>query len=265
MTQDILEKICTQKRADIALRRQTVSEGMLDNQISSLPAPRGFAAALKQKADDQDIGLIAEIKRASPSQGNIRADFDPVNCALSYANAGASCLSVLTEPHWFKGCDQYVADIKSAVSLPVLRKDFIIDPYQVIESRAIGADCILVIMAALDDAAARDICQTAREYGLDILIEVHDAPERDRALALDFDLLGINNRNLKTMAIDINTTLALAADISPDITIVSESGINTHQDICRMIDHDIYCFLVGTSLMRQNDLETATRQLLGQA
>ncbi|MGM0421682.1 MAG: indole-3-glycerol phosphate synthase TrpC [Pseudomonadota bacterium] len=263
MAQDILEQICAQRRDDVNRLRHIISEDNLNDQIASLPAPRGFAAALKQKNADQDIGLIAEIKRASPSQGEIRADFDPVSCAMSYARAGASCLSVLTEPHWFKGRDQYIADIKSAVDLPVLRKDFIIDPYQVIESRAIGADCILVIMAALDDAAARDICQTARTYGLDILIEVHDASERDRALTLDFDLLGINNRNLKTMAIDINTTLTLAADIPAGITVVSESGINSYQDICRMMEHDINCFLVGTSLMRQTDLETATRHLLG--
>lgn len=265
MAQDILTKICDQRREDVELQRQKISESTLLEQIRDLPPIRDFADSLIQTIANHQIGLIAEIKRASPSQGEIRAGFDPASCASAYAAAGATCLSVLTEPHWFKGEDSYIAEVKAVSLLPVLRKDFIVDTYQVLESRAIGADCILVIMAALDDKAAQDICLTARDAGLDILVEVHDKTERDRVidLELDFDLLGINNRNLKTLEIDTATTLDLAKDLPPGIIVISESGLNSYQDLRHMMEHDIYGFLVGTSLMREKDLETATRRLLG--
>ena len=259
---DILKKICDKRREDVkdAKQKRPVSE--LLSRIQSTALPRGFSKKIKDKTARQETALIAEVKRASPSQGEIRKDFDPVQCAKDYEAAGATCLSVLTEPHWFKGQDSYIQDIKAVVKLPVLRKDFMIDPYQVIESRALGADCILIIMAAVDDALAQDLNQNAHDLGMNTLVEIHNQEELDRALKLDFDLLGINNRNLKTMDIDIQTTINLSKGLTKTHAIVCESGINTRQDIDLMQQNGIYSFLVGTSLMRQSDLQAATRSLL---
>ncbi len=262
---DILKEICDRRREDVIKNRKERPIATLQNEIKSHSSPRPFADNLKAKAAAKEIGLIAEVKRASPSQGEIRPDISPIEVATAYENNGASCLSVLTEPHWFKGHDKYIAQIKQNVDLPILRKDFMIDPYQIVESRCIGADCILIIMAALSDMQAGELCAAAREYDMDILVEVHDFAERDRVFnaGLEFDLLGINNRNLKTMQIDLDTSIKLSKDLPGDTIVVCESGLNTHDDILRMNEHDIYCFLIGTSLMKQPDIALATRKILG--
>ena len=261
---NILQQICDKRREDVIKRKKAVTPQGLLRTIQNSALPRGFAHAITHKVQNHDIALIAEVKHASPSQGIIQTDFDPIQCATAYEKAGATCLSVLTEPHWFKGQDHYIEQIKSTTSLPVLRKDFMVDPYQIIESRALGADCVLIILAALDDHMALDMCQTAQDLGLSILVEVHDHAEQERAFHLPFDMFGINNRNLKTMEINIETSISLAQHCPKETTIVSESGLNTHTDLQKMTQHGIYSFLVGTSLMRQSNLEQATRTLLGQ-
>lgn len=260
---DVLKKICAQRKQDVDVAKQVAPVSALFEIIKSSPMPRGFAANIKSKTSRKETALIAEVKRASPSQGDIRANFDPTECARSYESAGATCLSVLTEPHWFKGEDPFIKTIKEDVKLPILRKDFMVDPYQIIESRALGADCVLIIMAAVEDDLAKDMIQTASDLGMNSLIEIHDQDELNRALNLPIDLLGINNRNLKTMDIDIQTSIHLSKGLTEQYTIVCESGIETHADITLMQDNGIYSFLVGTSLMRQPDLTKATHQLLG--
>ena len=260
---DILEKICADKREHVARCKAARPLARLEAAAAAAPAPLGFAQSLEAGAAQGGWGLIAEIKRASPSAGEIRPDFDPACLARAYRQGGASCLSVLTDEPYFKGRDSYVMEARTASELPCLRKDFMIDPYQVVEARAIGADCILVIMAAVDDALARDLVAAADAWSLDVLVEVHDGEELERALKLDTRLLGINNRNLKTLAVDLATTEALAPRVPADRLVVCESGIKRHADLERMAASDVRCFLVGEHLMRQEDVAAATRELLG--
>jgi indole-3-glycerol phosphate synthase len=260
---DVLAEICAEKRADVARRKATVSEAALLAELPQNLPPRPFASALERHLTEGRYGLIAEIKKASPSAGLIRSDFDPAALARAYEAGRASCLSVLTDETYFQGRDQDLGDARSAVRLPVLRKDFIIDPYQVIESRRIGADCVLLIMAALSDSLAAELAAVAAELGLDVLAEIHDSAELDRALRLAVRLIGINNRNLKTLETDLRTTETLAPQVPGDRLIVTESGIRKFDDLDRLAAAGARCFLVGESLMRETDVAAATRRLLG--
>lgn len=259
---DVLARINADKRTHIARCKAAVPVAALEQQARATPAPRGFIRALENTMAAGRYGLIAEIKKASPSKGLIRADFDPPMLARAYAAGGATCLSVLTDEPYFQGHDDYLRQVRAAVTLPIIRKDFMLDPYQVIEARALGADCILLIMASLSDPQAAELEAAAGEYGLDVLVEVHDGAELDRALKLKSRLLGVNNRNLKTLAVDLATTEALAARVPADKMLVAESGLYTKADLDRMAKCGARCFLVGESLMRQPDVETATRLLL---
>jgi indole-3-glycerol phosphate synthase len=259
---NILTEICDRKRVHVAERKAAMPEAQLRRRLSNAPTPRGFARALSQRLGDESYGLIAEIKKASPSKGLIRADFDPPALAAAYQAGGATCLSVLTDEPYFQGRDEYLVAAREAVALPVLRKDFIVDPYQVVESRVFGADCILLIMAALDDAEARTLAGEAHELGMDILVEVHDRAELDRALKLDARLIGINNRDLKTLKVDLATAETLAPLVPQDRIVVGESGLNTPDDLDRLAAAGARCFLVGESLMREKDVAAATRRLL---
>ena len=261
---DILARICGDKRGHIARRKAERPLAALEAEARGMAAPLGFRNALSAAARE-GFGLIAEIKRASPSAGEIRADFDPVALAAAYREGGAACLSVLTDEPWFKGLDVHIAQAKEASGLPCLRKDFVLDPYQVVEARALGADCILVILAAVDDALAAELCATAKDHGLDVLVEVHDDAELDRALGLDAGLIGINNRNLKTLEVDLAATERLAPRVPDDRDVVCESGLRSHGDLERMAACGVSRFLVGEHLMRQADIAGATRALLGLA
>ncbi len=259
---DVLAEICATKRAHVARAKAALSEAALVAGLAEAPPVRPFAAALERHLAEGRHGLIAEIKKASPSAGLIRDDFDPATLARAYQAGGASCLSVLTDTPYFEGSDDDLARARRAVDLPVLRKDFILDPYQIIESRRIGADCVLLIMAALSDATAAELSAAAAELGLDVLVEIHDRGELDRALKLGVRMIGINNRDLKTLATDLRTAESLAPEVPSDRLVVAESGIRGPEDLDRLAAAGARCFLVGETLLRQPDLTAATRRLL---
>jgi indole-3-glycerol phosphate synthase len=262
-TEDILAKICADTRAETARRQAATSLEAIRAQALQASKPRGFARALMDDAVRGRAGLITEIKKASPSGGLIRENFDPPSLAASYQAGGASCLSVLTDHKYFQGTAEHLRAARDAVSLPVLRKDFILEPWQVYESRAMGADCILLIMAALGDDEARELESLAQGLDMDVLVEVHDEDELNRALGLQTKLLGINNRNLKTLATSLETTEALSSFCMPDRFLISESGVKTYDDIRRLQKVGVQGFLVGESLMRQPDVAVAVQKLLG--
>jgi len=250
---DILKKILHRKTEEIAERTAKVSEAALLKQAEHCDATRGFCAAMQSTLAKGEAAVIAEVKKASPSKGVLRADFNPADIAKSYQAGGASCLSVLTDADFFQGSEAALQAARSACELPVIRKDFIIDSYQVAEARAIGADCILLIVAALDDANLTDLYQQAVELGMDVLVEVHDAPELERALALSPMLLGINNRDLRTFNVSLDTTVELLPSIPSACTVVTESGILSVEHVRYMQQHKINAFLVGEAFMRAPD------------
>lgn len=264
---DILAEICAAKRSHVARKRREMPESRLLEEARHAPPTRGFAAALRRRADAGQYGLIAEIKKASPSKGVIRADFDPPRLAEAYAKGGAACLSVLTDIPYFQGDDAYLAQARAAAALPALRKDFMLEPYQIIESRALGADAVLLIMAALSDAQAAELFDVSQELSLDVLVEVHDERELERA-AMHLPraaMLGINNRSLRDFKTDLATSERLAKYVPASMLAVAESGVESPADLARLSACGISCFLVGESLMRAADVETATRTLITQA
>ncbi|MFQ5621917.1 MAG: indole-3-glycerol phosphate synthase TrpC [Paracoccaceae bacterium] len=257
----ILDTIRASKLEEVRERKSRVPPGEMERRARAAPAVRPFADSLKSAAGT-GYGLIAEIKKASPSKGLIRPDFEPAALARAYETGGAACLSVLTDGPFFKGAGEYLAAARAATGLPVLRKDFMYDTYQVAEARAMGADCILVIMASVSDAQAGELEDAATEWSMDVLVEVHNKDEMDRALDLRSPLLGINNRDLNTFGTDLRVTERLAADAPPDRLVVSESGLNARADLSRLAARGVRAFLIGEYLMRQPDVEAATRALL---
>jgi indole-3-glycerol phosphate synthase len=259
-----LEKICAAKHEHVAKQKTIVPLSEILALTKKASPPRGFKHALEDTLRRRPFALIAEIKKASPSAGLIRAEFDPARLAAHYAQGGASCLSVITDTPYFQGSDDYLAQARKTVAIPVLRKDFMLDPYQIVESRALGADCVLLIMAALEDAQAKELEKAAFELDMDVLVEVHDEAECERALThLASTLIGINNRNLKTLKVDLTTAERLAKLLPRNILGVCESGIRVHADLKRMKKSGLSCFLVGESLMRETDVAKATKKLLG--
>ena len=261
MMDNVLAKIIDEKRDEVAHLAAHNSFADLHQAAQAASKPRGFVAAL-ETASRTGYGLIAELKKASPSKGLIRADFDPASLASAYQQGGASCLSVLTDRNWFQGAAEFLVAARAAVSLPVLRKDFMIDPLQIVESRGLGADCILLIMAALDDATAAELESCAFEYGMDVLIECHDNAEIERAKKLKSPLIGINNRNLKTMEISLDVGEAMLPHLPVDRIAVAESGLFHPADLARMARSGARCFLIGESLMRADDVAAATATIL---
>jgi len=259
---DVLERICADTRAEVARRRAVRPLAEIEAAARAAPPVRGFAAGLGAALAAGGYGLIAEIKKASPSKGLIRADFDPPALARAFAEGGAACLSVLTDEKYFQGSDAYLSQARAAVALPVLRKDFMLEPYQIAESRSLGADCVLLILAALEDGRAAELEAAAQAWGMDALLEVHDAAELERALKLESRLIGVNNRNLKTLKVDLTIAESLAALMPKTVLPVCESGLNGPGDLARMAGAGYRCFLIGESLMRQRDVAAATRALL---
>jgi indole-3-glycerol phosphate synthase len=260
----ILDDIAAYKRDEVAAAKVRISDRDNDERAWAADPPRGFRKALSKNRDNNRYGLIAEIKKASPSRGLIRADFNPAALARAYENGGATCLSVLTDAPSFQGAPEFLEQARAATTLPVLRKDFMLDSYQVTEARGWGADCILLIMAMIDDEAARNMFSLARDYhAMDVLVEIHDELELDRALALGADMIGINNRDLKTFVTDTSLTAKLAPKIPRDVLVVAESGLSTRGDLDSLADAGVTTFLIGESLMRQEDVAAATRALIG--
>ena len=258
---DILKTILARKAEEIRERSARVSLRDLSARVDDAPPVRGFVAAIEAKIAAGQAGVIAEVKKASPSKGVMRPDFRPAEIARSYEACGAACLSVLTDVDFFQGADAYLQEARSACSLPVLRKDFTIDPYQVYEARVLGADCILLIVAALGDAALVELSELAAELGMDVLVEVHDGEELERALATPARLIGINNRNLRTFATTLDTTLELRSRVPAQRLLVTESGIVTREDVARMRGADVHAFLVGETFMRAEDPGAELRRL----
>ncbi len=260
-TPDILKKILDKKAEEVARRRTGMTIANLEEIAQGVERPRGFYNALQAKVLGKKPAIIAEIKKASPSKGVIREDFQPIAIGQDYAMNGATCLSVLTDKDFFQGSEVYLQMVRERCPLPVLRKDFMIDLYQIYEARALGADCILLIVAALADDLMHELSDVATQLGMDVLVEVHNAQELQRALTLDTKLIGINNRNLRTFETSLQTTLDLKADIPEDRLIITESGIHTHEDVQLMLDNDIYTFLVGEVFMRAESPGQKMREL----
>ena len=259
---DILDKIAAYKRLDVAARKAARPQAEVEHAARAASPTRGFVRALEAAHAPGRLALIAEIKKASPSKGLIRADFDPPSLARAYERGGASCLSVLTDEPYFQGRDEFLVQARAATKLPVLRKDFMIDSYQIVEARALGADCVLLIMACLGDQLAAELARLAHRWGMDVLVEVHDAAELDRALNIDSDLIGVNNRNLKTLTVDLATTEQLAPKVPKDRVLVAESGLGSAADLARMARVGASAFLIGESFMRKPDVEAAVREIL---
>ncbi len=260
-TPDILNVILDKKVEEVSRRKQSMPIESLQEIADGVENPRGFYKSLQAKVLAKKPAIIAEIKKASPSKGVIREDFKPLLIAQDYAMNGATCLSVLTDKSFFQGSEAYLQMVRERCPLPVLRKDFMIDEYQIYEARALGADCILLIVAALDDALMQKLADTATKLGMDVLVEVHDADELQRALRLDTPLIGINNRNLRTFETSLQTTLTLMADIPADHIIITESGIHSRDDVQLMLDNDVYSFLVGEAFMRAESPGQKMREL----
>jgi len=250
---DILARILTTKAEEVIAAQLERPLALLEEQARAASPPRGFARAIRERIAQGRSAVIAEIKRASPSKGVLRPQFDPAAIAASYARAGAACLSVLTDRPFFQGAPEFLVEARGACAIPALRKEFIVDEYQVVESRTLGADAILLIVAALDDARLADLEACARAYGMDVLVEVHDAAELDRALALSTPLIGINNRNLRTFNVSLHTTIELLPRIPADRVVVTESGILAQRDVAQMRRHGVHAFLVGEAFMRAPD------------
>jgi len=257
----ILENIVARKYEEVKENRAKISLDELQRLAARADAPRGFAQALRQRAAARTPAVIAEVKKASPSKGVIRENFNPAEIAASYQQGGAACLSVLTDIDYFQGSPEYLKQARAACDLPVIRKDFLVDPYQVVEARAMAADCVLLIVASLEDGQMAELNAAAVELGLDVLVEVHDGAELDRALKLDTPLVGINNRNLHDFEVSLNTTLELLPQIPSDRLAVTESGILTRADVQLMLDNDVYGFLVGEAFMRAEDPGTELKRL----
>ncbi len=264
-TPDILKKILARKGEEIAERSASVSMADLEQQVAAADSVRPFVGAMDDKIASGQAAVIAEIKKASPSKGVLREDFDPAAIARSYAEHGAACLSVLTDKDFFQGGEDYLQQARAACALPVIRKDFIVDPYQVAEARAINADCILLIVSALEDQQMAELMAQAHELGMDVLVEVHDGEELERALKLDTRLVGINNRNLRTFETSLNTTLSLLERIPDDRMVVTESGIIKPEDVQLMRNADVHAFLVGEAFMRAEDPGAELAKLFGTA